>query len=391
MMAPINNNIESFLLNNEFVEYMLFHTEKQKQFWDDFLDSNPQYKDTFVKAEKEFKKIRVDDYPFPEKNEVYNRIIQDVNIYKKKKNKRITLFKYVSIASVVALIVASTLFLQKTYYNQLRLGEQKNIIGLALPEEDAYLLSNNQVISLSENSIVKASDDGVLSVKDKNQKEQIIYDTESSKINTLVVPYGKRSRVDLSDGTRIWVNSGSKLSFPVKFKKAAREIELTGEIYIEVAKSNHCPFIVKTKKMDILVYGTTFNVSAYSDEMDNSVVLVNGSVKIVTEADELILKPDEKAVLRDKYIDSYKVDVEEFISWKNGFLVFNKEPMSNVIKKIGRYYNISFSDNANFDFNNEKISGKLYLSNSIDSVMSSLSYMSPIKYMRNGNIITLQR
>ncbi|WP_286854003.1 FecR family protein, partial [Proteiniphilum sp. UBA5259] len=131
--------------------------------------------------------------------------------------------------------------------------------------------------------------------------------------------YGKRSTLTLSDGSKVWLNSGSVLEFPAQFGSKKREIRLTsGEMYIEVIPDSQKPFHVHTSDFNVKVYGTKFNVSAYADS-PRSVVLVEGRVSLQpVNKKETFLSPSEQAVYSDNgTFNTQKVDVTQFISWKN--------------------------------------------------------------------------
>jgi len=189
---------------------------------------------------------------------------------------------------------------------------------------------------------------GKVKITQVDRKDKTVELTKS-KQNTLIVPYGKRSTLILSDGSKVWLNSGSVLEFPAQFTGNNREVRLTsGEMYIEVASDSQKPFHVRTSDFNVKVYGTKFNVSAY-DDSPKSVVLVEGRVSLQSaNKKETILSPNEQAVYSDNgTFHTQKVHVNQFISWKNGYLEFDKTPMTEVLKQIGRYYNLSF------DFDND--------------------------------------
>ncbi len=211
-------------------------------------------------------------------------------------------------------------------------------------------------------------------------------------MNRLVVPYGKRSNIVLSDGSKIWINSGTQLDFPTDFVGNKREIKVNGEIYIEVVNDNKKPFIVNAGKMAIQVYGTSFNVTAYDDEEISSVVLVEGSVGVTTPGYEsTVLSPNEKLDLSSGGISKEVVDVSEYISWTRDVLEFDETPISEVLSKIGRYYNVQFENSPDIRLNEQTCSGKLFLSNNLDSVMISISVLSSTEYERNNNIIHIRK
>ena len=167
---------------------------------------------------------------------------------------------------------------------------------------------------------------------------------------------------------------------------------MNGEIYIDVAHNEKTPFIVRTDGMDVLVYGTAFNISAYNDDISKTVVLVEGKVKIETDDNyQTELIPNEKIEIIDKTITKEIVDINEYVGWKNGMLIFNSSPMSDILKKIGRYYNVEFEKTQEVSLNDKSFSGKLFLSNNLDSVMTSISILSSTEYLRENNKIFISK
>ena len=166
----------------------------------------------------------------------------------------------------------------------------------------------------------------------------------------------------------MWLNSGTRFVFPSEFSKTKREIHVDGEIFIDVAHNPETPFIVHAQEIHISVQGTSFNIKAYRDETQRTVVLVEGKVKIETEHHQMIeLSPNEKIDVAGRNISRETVDVSEFISWKNGILVLKKTPISDIFKQIGRYYNIQFKEISNVALGDRTYSGKLFLSESLNN------------------------
>ena len=169
-------------------------------------------------------------------------------------------------------------------------------MGSELESKEIQLFTGNRATSFEENIDVTISNDQRIAVKKENSTDADEISIDRNSINRLVVPYGKRSKVMLPDGTQIWLNAGSTLIFPSTFDKKTREVKLRGEMYAEVAHDPDRPFLVKTDKLDLKVYGTDFNLSAYEDA-DPWVVLVNGSVGIKAGGGkEMRLQPRERAV-----------------------------------------------------------------------------------------------
>lgn len=156
-------------------------------------------------------------------------------------------------------------------------------------------------------------------------------------------PQGARTHFELPDGTHGWLNSGSSIQYTSRFKQN-RNIRLSGEAWFEVTPDKKHPFVVSTPALDVQVMGTKFNVKAFVDETITEVVLEEGKVKL--DGNEKVftteLKPNEKFTYDGQTLkcNIQMVNASQFSAWKDGLLVFRNEPLSEVLKRIGRWYNV---------------------------------------------------
>jgi ferric-dicitrate binding protein FerR (iron transport regulator) len=169
-----------------------------------------------------------------------------------------------------------------------------------------------------------------------NQQKSGLYAEMTEAVTT---PYGARTNFKLPDGTEVWLNSGSVISFPKRYG-AVREVELTGQAYFHVVKDGK-PFFVKTSYGKVEVMGTSFDVKAYADD-DFEITLVEGSVKVSDKANQVaILKPGQQSVITSSNAFTCKeVKTDLITSWKDGKLIFVKEPFEKVTKELERWYNV---------------------------------------------------
>lgn len=159
--------------------------------------------------------------------------------------------------------------------------------------------------------------------------------------NQLIVPRGGEYRLILSDGTKVWLNSSSVLTFPTVFAGDLRRVELTGEAFFEVSPDAGHPFIVVTPKMDVKVLGTSFNVSVYEDEEAVHTTLLKGRVEVRTRGGEPCeLKPGEQAYLTGGELTRKEVNTRQFTSWINGKFMFFNTPLEEISKQISRWYDV---------------------------------------------------
>lgn len=167
---------------------------------------------------------------------------------------------------------------------------------------------------------------------------------QSSAENTVEVPVGQRASLTLSDGTKVWLNSQSKFTYPVDFKTLNRNVRLQGEGYFEVAHNPKSPFVVETSSVKVRVLGTKFNLKAY-DEI-SSVTLREGKVQVSVDEikKEVLLDPDEQAVyIKGKdTLEVSSIDADNTASWIDGIIIFDDNPMSEVLKTLSRHYDVTF-------------------------------------------------
>lgn len=221
------------------------------------------------------------------------------------------------------------------------------------------------------------------------EKEQVF--------NTLVVPYGKRTQITLSDGSKVWLNSGSKLVYPANIKEK-RTVYIEGEAVFEVTHSEQHPFLVVTKDFEIKVLGTVFNVSAYPDDKVSSTVLERGKIELTSteknlfSKEKLTILPGTMAVFdsNEKTFHEKQVDAKKYLSWRNGYFIFKDEPLTNILKKLERYYNIKIIL-QNESLGKEEFSGNLNLKNTPEEVLNVIAKTTPflVRYENQKLILNL--
>lgn len=265
---------------------------------------------------------------------------------------------------------------------------------------DIALLDQNP-LSISDNEVTLVTDQSAMNLKDSTSLEydktgasnaqqyllnkiNQVAQSEKTKTHQIIVPKGKRANVTLSDGTKIYVNSGSKIIYPELFEGDKREVLVEGEVYLEVAANKKCPFIVKTRNFDIEVLGTAFNICAYREEKDASVVLVHGSVEVTTEnKSKKQLKPNQLMSIHGNQASISQVDVSEYISWKDNLLLMERKSLSQIFAKLERYYGCTISSSQ--EIASMSLSGKLDLHSSITNVMDNLCLLLSLDYTVNNN------
>lgn len=253
--------------------------------------------------------------------------------------------------------------------------------------KNIILTNQNKIIEVKENSSLNYEKTGKLSVKEKemlsiesiDKNTKIKSENIDKELNQLFVPKGKSIKLTLSDGSKIVVNSGTRIIYPSVFSNKYREILVDGEIYIEVSKDSNRPFFVKTNNFDIKVLGTQFNLNSYNNSKTSTVVLVEGSIEVNTNTGETKkLKPNQLIELNENKYSIMNVDVTEYISWKDNLILLNNKKLHDVFKKITSYYGYDIIFNESIA--NIPVSGKLYISENIEQTISALCLSVGIKY-----------
>lgn len=204
-------------------------------------------------------------------------------------------------------------------------------------------LANGKVIELSDakSGVVVGQDlkysDGVEILKQVQDDEQGGKRTVMLTANTAKA---QTYQFTLSDGTKVWLNSDSKISFPAQFSGDKRKILLEGEGYFEVAKDKAHPFVVQTAKQEVEVLGTHFNINSYADEPVVATTLIEGSVRVSGEGRQQMLKPGEQALNSGTAIKVAKADLETAVDWKNNEFYLEKMDFRVAMRKIARWYNV---------------------------------------------------
>lgn len=198
----------------------------------------------------------------------------------------------------------------------------------------------------------------------------------------VVAPMGARTVVEMCDGTTVNLNYGSKIKYPRIFTGDTRDVKLDGEAYFNVAHDASMPLVVETSGVNIKVLGTKFNVQAYADEPFVATTLVEGKValnNINGDQPLLTLKPGDRAVMDKKsgHIDSFKCNVDNYISWMNGVLLFDNKPISEIVTTLSRIYNVDIEvDEALLGFTYTLT----FVNDPLLSILEIMSTTTPIKY-----------
>lgn len=270
--------------------------------------------------------------------------------------------------------------------NDIRPGGNKAILTLDNGDKVILEEAKNGIISQQGNTAVNKTDSGRLSYQlAGNAAAAIAY-------NTITTPYGGQYQVTLQDGTKVWLNAGSSLRFPVAFSGEERKVTLTGEAYFEVAKDKAKPFYVTVGSgpatpLTVKVLGTHFNINAYPEEQHNTVTLLEGSVKVDYGATNALLAPGKEAII-DKTsgrLQTAAADTESAIAWKNGYFIFDNEKVESIMRQISRWYDVDISYQG--DVSSKAIGGSLSRSKNVSEVLNMLELTGTVHFKINGRRI----
>ncbi len=222
--------------------------------------------------------------------------------------------------------------------NDVAPGGNKAILTLGDGSTIVLDSAQNGVLTQQGNSKVIKLDNGQLAYKLTKSNEEL-----KIEYNSVTTPQGGQYQLVLSDGSKVWLNASSSIRFPSVFKGHERDVEITGEVYFEVAHNTEKPFHVKANGMDVQVLGTHFNINAYEDENIIKTTLLEGSVKVNKGSLSTLIVPGEQARIvktLNKIMVRDGINMDEVVAWKNGYFDFEGSDFENIAKQLSRWYDV---------------------------------------------------
>lgn len=392
MEKDSRRKIYCFLHDKKFVNWVLSPNKELNDYWDDYISVHKTEEENIKEAivllkgmQKQNKKLSHKEVDF-----LWERIAD--SIQKEQENKAYFIVKWAAAACIIVLLGLGGWLLAHFSQNSdsidytkiARVEPKSDDIVLILSEEEHKTFSSDKVeIEYDKNGNVCVNKDK-LTPKERNStvKEPKM---EKEQLNQIVIPYGKHSCIVLSDGSKMFLNSGSRAIYPAKFVKKERQVYIEGEAYLEVAKDPGRKFVVKTKDVSVEVLGTKFNVNAYPEDAFSSVVLLEGSVRASVNKDEIMMKPDEilKYERNSQQASVNKANAAEYISWINGWLICNSENFADIFMKLSRYYNVDIEVSPKVKL--LTLSGKLDLKTNCEDVLNAIALTAPVVYRQVNN------
>lgn len=251
------------------------------------------------------------------------------------------------------------------------------------------IMESGEIIVLTDSTEVI---DRSVFVEKKGKIPTLVYDSiknGENQLQTLEVSRGGTYRLELSDGTRVWLNAETRLSYPKMFGRQ-REVYLTGEAYFEVAKKSDQPFIVHVHNSSVEVLGTCFCVIDYPDQPLQT-VLAEGQVRVVSTKDSVILRPNQKAEISlEGTIGVTSVDAAVYVSWISGIYEFVDMPLQTVAMYIARMYNVDvrFEEESLKDV---RLTGAIYCHENLGYTLNVLERATDICFSRDGDMIIISK
>ena len=332
------------------------------------------------------------------KREVYRKALNEIAGHEHSKHNKISyLFSNwrvaVAAASIIVILLSAIAWFQlKSPAEQVAKANDKPAPPVM---RDIAPGGSKAILTLADGSEVvleDASNGDITKQKNvtisKTKNGQLVYrvgrDAQSAEnkipaFNTIKTPVGGQYRVVLSDGTKVWLNSGSSIKFPVTFIGNERSVEIEGEAYFEVARDKKRPFKVLSDDQVVEVLGTHFNVNAYRDEPNIKTTLAEGSVKVSSDGISNTIIPGQQIRLSRKShaMNIVAVDTDAATSWKDGLFVFNDEDIHSIMRKISRWYGVDvvFQNDIN-----EKFGGVISRFENVSQVLKILEVTETIHF-----------
>ncbi|MBD1261647.1 FecR domain-containing protein [Maribacter polysiphoniae] len=347
-----------------------------------------KYLQSFQDKDKLWSELRYDE-------EIKGKIWMNIksNINTKSQESKFALKHYFKYAAIIVGLIGSFFWYQNS--SKEFLPESKQVV-----ESEIILKTSDNTLKKIDSNSEQDLFDSRGKVIGKQNGNQISYvgndGIQELVYNEIIVPNGKKIEIKLSDGSLVHMNSGSTLKYPVNFISGKdRQVFLNGEAYFEVTKDPLSHFLVSTDSLDVEVLGTHFNVSSYSGT-ETFALLAEGSVAVYNKKDKdlpgspTIIRPGEKATLSQNSIEVNEVNVNDYLSWREGRLTFNNESFINIVQKIERHFAVEIENNYK-DLNLVKFNGEFREGETIIDILNTIQESAGFEYEINNKKIKINR
>lgn len=349
-----------------------------------YLNEYDTLDDVELFMDKDWKSL--DGYPLPysKSADIFQGIIEDPlysqSIPRHRNKTSINkLWEWGATAAAIVLIIGGVqLYNQKesSLKPALELGQKHEIV--AGGNKATITLANGEQIVLSENQNGIVIDDEQLTYNDGTALG-LPQGSSATLTQTITTPKGGTYQITLSDGTKVWLNAATSLTYSAHMGTSKKRlVKLDGEAYFEVAKDIKKPFVVESKNQTVEVLGTHFNVNSYSEESISRTTLLEGSVKV----NNTLLEPNQQVVLHGNKTQILNVDAERMIAWKNGKFIFKSESLESIMLKLSRWYDVEVVYNG--DFSDKVFTGSISRYDDISEILDKISFTKAAKFKIEG-------
>lgn len=335
-----------------------------------------------------------EDLSYVNWDEIYSSVIRPKVVSLQPKVRQMRWVKLTAAAAIFIALAAGAYFYLAPQPNYPVATSIKKVNDIAPP------LGTKAVLTLADGTkiVLDSTGNGIVAVQGnvKITKQGIggisYMGTTAGKIsyNTLSVPRGSKPlHLTLSDGTRVWINVGSSLTYPTAFTGKERKVTMTGEAYFEVAHNSGMPFLVQHNDATVKVLGTRFNVNSYEDESTERITLLEGSVRVSQATSSGLLKPGQQARINNDGNSGIKivndVDMNEVMAWKDGKFMFDKNTdIYTIMRQVSRWYNVDVEYQGKI---NQRFWGSISKDVNVSQVLKILEAAGGIKFKVEENKI----
>ncbi|MDB2606708.1 FecR domain-containing protein [Zobellia sp.] len=366
----------------------------EKEELKEWVREDDTHMDFFKKRIKEYDSETLLEF---DQEMAYQKFVTSVGASKTKSRSPYRLYKYAAI--FIGLLTLG--FLTKDFFLDKNIAtsaivkdvvnENKGAIEITFTDGSKKLIDSENMDDVTDMSgnIIANKSKGALTFAsgESSNANDLVY-------NEIYIPFGQKLKINLSDGTKVWLNAGSRLRFPQKFvdTEKNRMVFLEGEAFFEVTKNKNKPFIVNTDEVDIKVLGTKFNLASYKSDHSVTTTLVEGAVSVYktdAPAEQLHLTPSFQATYdkEGNTLNKKKVDTNIYTAWMQNKLIINSLKFSEILQKLERIHNVTFVNKV------KSLNGKIFKgefeNGDIETVLNTISLSTPFTYKINQNEITI--
>ena len=385
-----DSSVADFLDDPDFVRWMSNPSPEDENFWSLFVKLYPSKKDDIQDAKLIFRLLHSSEnkLTLSEQYELWNTIQHE-----SKSSGKQMVFQVLKYAAILVLVFFSGAVSYDFYQNSFSSHSPQFAETYSADGGAMVILADGSKVSLhksmSEISYSTTGEQLVVNNDTIRQKSE----TDKETLNKVIVSYGKKSMIVLSDGTKVWLNAGSQLVYPAVFLNETREVSLVGEAFFDVVKNPEKPFIVKASDVNVQVLGTRFDISAYPEDKIIQTVLEEGKINLKYE-DKGLFRRDHTIEMQPNQMVEFDrtshetissvVKVCKYVSWKDGMLEFDRVDLNKALKQIERFYNVNIMLDDQ-KIGTYKISGKLDLKSVPEDVLNVIKLTLPVNWQRKTN------